>query len=84
MYGFDKYLEYQYNQAGGFYTNLFKAIQVADEVNLERLARGFPAAVEAHKTWARKGAQAFLAKVSRDHRLRGQLIDEYKLEVGDE
>lgn len=78
--GFDKYLEFQYHQAGGFYTRLFQAIQVADEDNLERLEEGFPSAVDAYKTWSRLGAQTFLYYVSPDHRLREKFIKEYALE----
>ena len=78
--GFSKYLEYQYRQTGSFYTQLFKAIQVADPENRARLVAGFPEEVEAYLTWSRKGAQDFLEHIPKDHRLREKFIREYALE----
>jgi hypothetical protein len=49
--GFDRYLEFQYQFTGDFYTMLFRAIGQADDRNLDRLAKGFPEEVEAHVTW---------------------------------
>lgn len=62
--GYDKYLEYQFGMTGDFYTNLFHAIQFADEINTERLRKGFPEEVDAYDLWAHVGREAFLAKCS--------------------
>ena len=69
MNGFDRYLEFQFRWSGSFYTHLFGAIQQADHKNLEKLAKGFPEEVDAYKTWARVGSDAFLSNCSQDHPL---------------
>jgi hypothetical protein len=79
MNGYDKYLEFQYRWSGDFYSSLFEAISRADEINLERLAQGFPEEVAAYKCWTRVGLNEFLRHVSPDHKLRKRLISEYHL-----
>ena len=37
---------------GGFHTALFFAIEKADDINLERLAKGFPDEVAGYRAWA--------------------------------
>jgi hypothetical protein len=74
--GFDKYLEFQYEQTGSFYTTLFHAIQIADEENLTKLAAGFPQEVEAYKTYTRIGVEAFLAKCTPTHKLVADMKSE--------
>lgn len=79
MKGFDRYLDFQYQRSGGFLTNLFNAIAVADEDNTDALAKGFPEEVEAYRVWARKGVQAFLEHVSEDCPLRDRFVEDYAL-----
>jgi hypothetical protein len=76
--GFDKYLEYQFQQTGHFYTALFELIQRADDENLKKLAMGFPQEVEAYITFARVGVGAFLAKCTPSH----PLIPRMKSDMG--
>jgi len=47
-------VKWQYNLYGSFYTSLFNAIMLADELNLERLAKAFPTEVEAYKRYSRE------------------------------
>ena len=44
-------LQWQWKLYGGFYTALLAAIAIADEENLERLARGFNDEVVAVRAW---------------------------------
>jgi len=74
--GFDKYLEYQFQQTGHFFTQLFDLISRADEDNLVKLAKGFPQEVEAYKTWTRKGVDEFRKSVSAGHPLLQRLDSE--------
>ena len=79
--GFDRYLEYQYNQSGDFYMALWHAIQFADTKNTARLAMGFPEEVEAYRIWTRVGVQEFVKHVSPDHGLLSRFKDEYATEI---
>lgn len=45
-------VKWQYNEHGGFYTTLWKAITIADGWNLARLERGFPEHVQAYRRFA--------------------------------
>jgi hypothetical protein len=65
--GYDRYLEFQFGIAGDFFTQLFRAIQQADEKNLHRLALGFHEEVDAYIVWSRYGRQAFLDKCTQTH-----------------
>lgn len=46
-------VRWQYRMNGGFYTSLWDAITKADDVNLNRLAYGFPAEVEGYILYTR-------------------------------
>jgi len=46
-------VEWQYHFSGDFNRALFEVIGRADEINLYRLARGFPEEVEAYKNYTR-------------------------------
>ena len=81
MSGHDKYLEFQYRRTGGFFTTLFKAISLADSDNLPKLEKGFPEEVDAFKIWSRQGAEYLLPKISLDHGLRDQFMEEYNLGI---
>lgn len=81
MNGFDRYLQLQYNQSGGFMTSLFDAISRADEINLMKLERGFPSEVKAYLTWTREGLHKFVLGVSPDNPLLERFLAEYNLEV---
>ena len=83
MNGYDKYLEFQYRQAGDFYTALFGTISRADGQNLEKLAQGFPSEVEAYKCWTRTGVEEFVKHVSPGHRLLDEFKAEYQLYEGE-
>lgn len=74
--GFDRFIEYQYGYTGDFYTLLFKAIQQADEQNLDRMSKGFPEEVSAYKLWSREGPEALSARVTPGHPLLKNLADE--------
>jgi len=74
MTGYDRYLEFQFNWSGDFFTYLFRAISMADEFNLAKLAEGFPEEVEAYKTWTRVGQNAFLNKCSDSHPLKMKVL----------
>lgn len=65
--GYGKYLEFQFHRSGDFITALFNAIGKADDGNLDRLAKGFPEEVEAHKTWTRIGTEEVLRKAGEEH-----------------
>ena len=67
--GFDRFLEWQYQFTGDFYTHLFRAIAQADDQNLERLAMGFPEEVEAHVIWTTQGVGPFVEHVTKGHPL---------------
>lgn len=67
-------MEYQFNWSGDFFTYLFRAISLADESNLAKLARGFPEEVEAYKTWTRVGRETFLDKCSDEHPLKVRVL----------
>ena len=60
--GYDRYLDYQFSQSGDFFKTLFMAIGWADEINAEKLRKGFPEEVEAVHTFQRIGVEAFLEK----------------------
>lgn len=60
--GYDRYLDKQFRQSGGFFSALFDAIAHADGDNLDRLAKGFPSEVAAYITFTRVGRQEFLDK----------------------
>jgi hypothetical protein len=45
---FDKF---QKGRTGSFYTLLFQAMKIADDINLQRLSLGFPGEVCAFKAW---------------------------------
>lgn len=81
--GYDKYLEYQYQQTGGFFTKLFKLIAVADGENNRRLALGFPEEVDAVNIWQSEGPEALQTKVTPDHPLLPRFREEYGLEAAD-
>jgi len=81
MNGYDKYLEYQYNQSGGFFTKLIRAIEHADEINLSALELGFPELVWAYKIWSRVGVSEFAKYVSPDHQLLPTLAKGYNLDL---
>lgn len=65
--GYDRYLDFQFSQLGGFFTLLFTAISEADENNVEKLRLGFPEEVDAVQTWRRVGAEALFAKCTPDN-----------------
>ena len=69
MNGYDKYLEYQFHWTGSFYRTLFQAIELADDWNLTKLAKGFPEEVHAYILWSRQGMEALAAKCSPGHPL---------------
>lgn len=80
--GYDKYLEFQYRQTGGFYTALFNAIMRADNKNMVKFASGFPSEVEAYRIWTSGGgAEEFIKHVTPGHALLEQFADEYDLEL---
>lgn len=62
--GYDRYLKYQFQMLGSFFTKLFDAISQADDDNLNALAKGFPEEVDAFKTWTRVGSKALVARCS--------------------
>lgn len=52
--GEKKYIfDFQYHHGGSFSTALFEAIARADETNLYRLSKGFPAEVQGFIAWTR-------------------------------
>jgi hypothetical protein len=75
--GFDRFLEWQYQFTGDFYTHLFRAIAQADDQNLERLAKGFPEEVEAHVTWTVQGVGPFVQGVTKGHPLLLHLLRDH-------
>lgn len=75
--GYDRYLEFQYQFTGDFYTLLFRAIAQADDQNLARLEKGFPEEVHAHIAWTRFGVAVFVAGVTAGHPLLKHLLDEH-------
>ena len=64
MNAYDRYLEFQLGLAGGFMTLLFRAIEMADEGNRKRLAKGFPEEVAAYEAWAGEGTDAVYSRAS--------------------
>ena len=60
--GYDRYLDYQYGNLGSFFTSLFQAITKADEINIQKLQRGFPEEVDAYELWSRVSWRAVLEK----------------------
>ena len=74
--GYDRYLDFQYGDTGGFFTRLFQAIAVADSTNIKRLAKGFPEEVDAYLLWTREGAEELLAKCTPNNPLIGRLRNE--------
>ena len=60
--GYDRYLDHQFSQSGDFFKTLFVAIGMADEVNAEKLRKGFPEEVDAVHTFQRVGVEALLEK----------------------
>lgn len=41
------FAEYLFNMSGGFYDEFFSAAMIADNKNLEKLAKGYPEEIEA-------------------------------------
>jgi hypothetical protein len=80
MSGYDLFLEFQYNQSGGFFSTLFMAIQLADFENLARLEKGFPEEVDAFRRWSHEGPAALAEKVTPDHPLLERLRRDENLE----
>ncbi len=60
--GYDRYLDFQFRLCGKFFTLLFEAISIADDINAEHLRKGFPEEVDAVHTWQRQGQEQLLAK----------------------
>ena len=82
--GYDRYLEYQYQQSGGFFTSLFQVIGRADPQNAAKLSKGFPEEVDALIIWRDGDGAAGLAKmVTPTHPLLFRLQEEYNLEIDD-
>jgi hypothetical protein len=52
MNGYDRFFDFQRGRSGSFFTNLFRAISVADHQNLAKLEKGFPEEVEAWRLFA--------------------------------
>lgn len=77
--GYDRYLDYQYSQGGGFFSALFMAIKIADSDNLEKLGRGFPEEVEAFLCWTRIGVEEFAKRLSEKD---GGLYEKFRREYG--
>lgn len=51
--GEEQLVKWQFRMQGDFYSALWKAIMLADEGNLDRLAEGFPDDVDAYKRFSR-------------------------------
>lgn len=81
--GYDRYLEFQYQFTGDFFTLLFRTIAQADTNNLQRLGMGFPEEVHAHKLWTQEGQAAFAGHVTAGHPLLKNLAAEIKGECPD-
>lgn len=77
---FDKYLEYQYQQTGGFYTSLFETISYADPIHLIQLNRSFPNEVQAYVTFTTKSLEEFVANCTIDHPLLPSFKQEYQIQ----
>jgi len=67
--GYDQYLEFLNDRAGGFLTSLFDCISHADDENRLRLSFGFPSHVDAYRLYTEISRDAFLAKVTPTHPL---------------
>lgn len=74
--GYDRYLDYQFQMIGDFFKTLFEAIGRADEVNAEKLRKGFPEEVDAVHTWQRIGQEALLSKCTPGNPLIKRMEDE--------
>jgi len=81
--GYDRFIEFQYQFTGNFYTLLFCTIAQADETNLKRLGMGFPEEVHAHMLWTQEGQEALACRVTAGHPLLKKLIAEMKGECPD-
>lgn len=81
--GWDRFIEFQYQFTGDFYTLLFRTIAQADGKNLQRLGMGFPEEVHAYKLWTQEGQEAFACHVTAGHPLLRNLVAEMKHECPD-
>jgi len=67
--GCERWVQFDFHYAGHFHTALFRAIALADDDNLLRLAKGFPGEAAAYAVWSGQachpvygsGAEAFRA-----------------------
>lgn len=71
--GYDRYLDFQFDQGGGFFKKLFLAMASADDTNIEKLRLGFPEEVAAFIAWSRVGVEEFIKGVTPDNPLLERL-----------